>query len=330
MTFITAAIIGGGFALAGGAIAANASRTASNTQRDSANAAIQAQKEADAKQQALNAPFRDNGLAGQNRLMYLLGLSPNPNQSSQLTKDQIRAQLLPQFTSSGNDDVRNAMLEQAGGNQNRLIRASMGGPVDENGLNAAIDKQFNAQGPAGAVDPAYGSLARNFGSSDFQTDPGYQFRLAQGQQAIERSQAARGGLLSGGAIKAASDYNQGMASNEYNNAYNRFQTNRANILNPLQSLSGAGQTASNVLGQNALQSGVNQGNYLTQAGNAQASGYVGPATAINNALSQGINSYQNYNAMNNINSGSGYNYNQGASNAGAVEGTSNFRGPSYD
>lgn len=56
---------------------------------------------------------------------------------------------------------------------------------------------------------------------DMQRDPGYQFRLQQGQQALERSAAARGGLLSGGFARNLTDYSQGMASQEYGNVYQR-------------------------------------------------------------------------------------------------------------
>jgi hypothetical protein len=66
----------------------------------------------------------------------------------------------------------------------------------------------------------------------FQESPDYQFRLQQGQQALERSQAARGGLLSGRAALEAQRLGQGEASSEYNNYVNR-----------LQSLAGMGQQA---------------------------------------------------------------------------------------
>jgi len=56
---------------------------------------------------------------------------------------------------------------------------------------------------------------------DFEADPGYQFRLKQGQNAIEGSAAARGGLFSGAAGRQLQDYTQGLASQEYGTAYNR-------------------------------------------------------------------------------------------------------------
>ena len=157
-----------------------------------------------------------------------------------------------------------------------------------------------------------GSLMKDFSAADFKADPGYQFRLDQGQQALERSAAARGGLLSGAALKDANNFAQGQASQEWQAAYDRFNTNRTNKMNPLLSLAGAAQTASGALGaagQNfANGAGAALSNYsatagqnITGAGNARASGYVGTANAINNGLSQGYNMYQQNQLMNMLN-----------------------------
>ena len=123
-----------------------------------------------------------------------------------------------------------------------------------------------------------------FGMQQFQQDPGYGFRLKEGQQALDRSAAARGGLISGGALKAAQRYGQDMGSQEYMNAFNRYQTERAARLQPLQSLTGMSQTTANTLGTagsnmagnigNAyMQQGVNQGNALLAGSQARASSY---------------------------------------------------------
>ena len=70
---------------------------------------------------------------------------------------------------------------------------------------------------------AGGELVRGFTPADFTTDPGYAFRLSEGQKGLDRQAAARGGLISGGALKAAQRYGQEMGSQEYSNAYNRFR-----------------------------------------------------------------------------------------------------------
>ena len=146
-----------------------------------------------------------------------------------------------------------------------------------------------------------------FGMDSFTKDPGYGFRLAEGQKALDRQAAARGGLISGGALKAATRYGQDMGSQEYQNAFNRYQIERNAQLSPLQSLAGVGQTSANTMGSNAGQFGANAsnvlgsygtnaGNLMTSAGAARASGYVGGA----NALTGGLNQYLNYTQGNNM------------------------------
>lgn len=57
----------------------------------------------------------------------------------------------------------------------------------------------------------------------FEQDPGYQFRLKQGEEAINRQAAAQGGRGGGATMKALADYNQGLASQEYGNFAQRQQ-----------------------------------------------------------------------------------------------------------
>ena len=148
---------------------------------------------------------------------------------------------------------------------------------------------------------------QKFGMDQFQQDPGYAFRLSEGQKALDRSAAARGGLISGGALKAAQRYGQDMGSQEYMNAFNRYQTERAAQLQPLQSLAGVGQTAANTLGQagqnyatgagNALGAyGSNVGNLMTSGAAANAAGQVGMANAFTGGLGTYLN-YTNNNAL---------------------------------
>ena len=132
----------------------------------------------------------------------------------------------------------------------------------------------------------YGSLGKSFGTDQFQQDPGYAFRQAEGMKALERSAAARGGLMSGSAMKGIQRFGQDLASQEYQNAFNRYQVERAAKLNPLQSLMGSGQSSANVLTGAAGQMGQNEASNIYNAGQARASGYIGQANALNNALGQ--------------------------------------------
>jgi hypothetical protein len=129
--------------------------------------------------------------------------------------------------------------------------------------------------------------------ADYQADPGYAFRLGEGQKALDRQAAARGGLISGGALKAATRYGQDMGSQEYQNAFNRYQTNRSNQLQPLGNLMASGQSAASNQGSAAGQYGVNAGNLITQAGQAIGAGQLGVGNTINNALGTAASSYQN-------------------------------------
>lgn len=147
----------------------------------------------------------------------------------------------------------------------------------------------NAPGGAGGGD--YGSLMRDFGMSDYQADPGYQFRMQQGEQAINRNALANGRYNSGSVLRALQDFNSGLASQEYGNAFNRFQTQRGTRLNALQSLSGVGQSATNQTGQFGQNFANQAGSNMIGAGNAAAAGTVGGINAITGGLGQ----YLNYN-----------------------------------
>lgn len=131
---------------------------------------------------------------------------------------------------------------------------------------------------------------RAFTLADFQKDPGYEFRRTEGQRGVEASASARGGLLSGGTLKALDRYNQDYASGEYGKAFDRYQTDLTGRFNRLSSLAGTGQTATrdtvdagtNLTGQ--LQTGANNiSNNIAAAGNARASGYVAAGNAVGNA-----------------------------------------------
>jgi hypothetical protein len=157
-------------------------------------------------------------------------------------------------------------------------------------------------------------------AAQLQADPGYAFRLSEGQKALERTAAARGGLISGGALKAATRYGQDMGSQEYGNAfsrgsqeyqnaYNRYQTNQnvafnqyqtgqSNQFNRLASMAGLGQTAVSQLGA-AGQNYANQaGAGISAAGQATAAGQMGAANTWNNALGTMASTYQNQNNFN--------------------------------
>lgn len=128
---------------------------------------------------------------------------------------------------------------------------------------------------------AGGDFNRDFTLGDFTRDPGYDFRLHEGQRALDASAAARGGALSGGAVRAATRYGQDYASGEYSNAYNRFNADRTQRFNRLSSVAGIGQTATRDVANQGAQVAANVGSNIVGAGNAAAAGLVGGANAVN-------------------------------------------------
>lgn len=135
-----------------------------------------------------------------------------------------------------------------------------------------------------ATSEGYGSAAQPFGVAQFEQDPGYAFRQAEGMKALERSAAARGNLLSGSTLKGIQRFGQDLASQEYGNAFNRYQIERAARLNPLQSLMGSGQSAANAMTAAAGNLGQSQSSNAYNAGAARASGYMGMSNALNQAI----------------------------------------------
>jgi hypothetical protein len=137
---------------------------------------------------------------------------------------------------------------------------------------------------------ANGNMVKGSGKADlsgFATSPDFQFNLQQGQQAIDRSAAARGGLLSGAAVKAGTQYASGLADQEYGNYVNR-----------LLATAGQGQTATNatqVAGTNAAN---NIGTAYTNAGNARASAYEQNGQTISNTANGLASNYLLYKYLN--------------------------------
>ena len=125
---------------------------------------------------------------------------------------------------------------------------------------------------------------QNFGMAQFQADPGYQFRMSEGIKALERSAAARGLLQSGGTLKGITQYGQNLASEEYQNAFSRYLTEREARMNPYSYLTGIGQAAAAGQAANVGSTGAALADIASQRGNVQAAQAMGAAGAIGNAF----------------------------------------------
>lgn len=170
-----------------------------------------------------------------------------------------------------------------------------------------VDQLKNDLMPGGTLSQGWNTPFVAPTAATEQNDPGYQFRLKQGMEALDRGAAASGNLLTGGTAKAEQQYGQDYASNEYGNVYNRalgqydqnyniFENNQNNTYSRLAALAGMGSTTAAQLGQQGQTAATNVGNtYLTlgqqqgqdlqDAAAARASGYVGGANAWGGALS---------------------------------------------
>lgn len=204
-------------------------------------------------------------------------------------------------------DVSNAQYQQTRADQlsqYEQVRSDQQ-PWREAGT-AAIGRLSAGSSPGGAY-------TKNFSMADYQADPGYQFRLQQGEQGIQRAASARGGQYSGATLKALANFNSGLASQEYGNAYSRFNTDQTTRFNRDSSIAGIGQTANtavgnagtnatNAIGTAGMQNAFNTGQNIQNAGEARASGYVGSTNAIGSGVKQLYNAYQQSNALGSLGS----------------------------
>ena len=127
-----------------------------------------------------------------------------------------------------------------------------------------------------------GYFNQTYTGQDIYSDPSYQFRLQQGQDAIQSSAAAKGGLLTGATLKALQNYGQESASQEYSNAYNRFNADQTNRYNRLSNLVGVGQNAAAQVGNAGAQTSQAIANNTMAGANSIAAGQVGSANAWSN------------------------------------------------
>jgi hypothetical protein len=191
----------------------------------------------------------------------------------------------------GSSLIGGVAAKSAGDTQAAATREASAAQERMFGKQVELQEPFRQVGVNALPELVAASKYEPFTMAKFQADPGYAFRLKEGLKALDRSAAARGGLLSGAQLRGITEYGQELGSQEFTNAFNRYQAERAARLNPLQSLAGMGQTtAANVAGA-AGRLGENIGSNIIGGGAARASSYMGMA----NALSGGLSNYLAYN-----------------------------------
>lgn len=267
LTAAQVAMVGIGGSLAGSVIGADAAGDAADSMAASTRDTNATNKYIFDKQVELQSPFREAGLTANNRLMQLMGLAP-----TQKSEADWRAELLKDYTVQGENSFLNRGQST----------------IDEKGLTAAIAEKMAAQqAPQQSAD--FGSLMETFDASKMYEDPGYAFRLSEGQKGVENSAAARGGLLSGAALKAIQKYGQDYASGEYDKAWQRDSATKTNNFNRLQALVGTGTGATQQISDAAGQYATRTASANASLGNAQAAGTIGTANAWSNGIGQATN-----------------------------------------
>ena len=277
--------------------AAGAAKDAAGAQQDAANLSYADQLKLNAQNRRDSQPYRDSGYNALNQLNYLMGLGGQPQELAH-TQDNFdptkyQAWRIQQMTDATMKQFKNPK-KQAAAIEKRTakINAMMSDPAKAwadyksrsnaapNKVSGAFWNQRDAAGqPADQSGEGFGFLQQRFNNDVFEKDPGYQFRMDEGNRSIQGSAAAQGGLLSGAAMKAMQKYSQGYASNEYGNAYNRFTGDQQNMYNRLSEIAGTGQQQVNDTHQQNQQGLNSASNYLGNAADARASGIMGAENA---------------------------------------------------
>jgi len=135
---------------------------------------------------------------------------------------------------------------------------------------------------------------------NYSEDPGFQFAMNKGMTALNAGAAARTGALSGGNQKALAGYATGAANQGYNDAFNRFQTERTNRIGSLTTLAGLGPTVNNTTANLGASTAAGVGQAAMAGGQAAASGIVGSANAVTGGMSNMANMYMQNKFMNSI------------------------------
>lgn len=274
MSFVAVAIVGG--AVITGAMGAKASKSAAQTQANAALSSAQVSQNMFNTVNEQERPFRESGYGAQSRLNYLLGIGPNgeegeeqpPSGDNWGATSPIGSFTNPQGSAPG------SWLNTGMGANNMRIPIGEGS-LRENGMPAT-----NRSAAGG-----YGSLLTPFTAENFkQLSPAYQFQLQQGQQGVMNASAGSQGALSGSAMKDLIDYNQGLASTSFNNAFNQYQTQQGNIYSRLSDIANRGQNAAANVGQQGTALAGQAAQSVTNAGTAQASGQIGAANAWGGAI----------------------------------------------
>lgn len=309
-------LLGGGLGLAGsifsGIQGGRAADTIANSATDSANTVANLIREQSAQARSDSTIQRVGGNLSLLKLLNLMGIDTRQIPGiAGATGTSTNGGAVPQFSEQGSSSrfMGGNAIDPETGNPidgsapipqwylNRQRLDLMPGTADEGGQSGIMGGGMDAGGGSDGLPADFGALTKRFTGADLENEPGFKFRLQEGMKALEHSQAARGGVMGGRAIKEAERYSQDYASGEYSKAYDRNNIDNTNEFNRYATLSGFGNTATAQLTAGDRQAtqdiASNTINASNRAADARASGYA----STTNALNQGIGSIQDILAM---------------------------------
>jgi hypothetical protein len=279
------AVAGGVISVAGSML--GGSKEGERDAEDAQAAAFRMQEDAKREAQRQLAPYTTSGSAASQRLAAMLGIADPEGYADRPTLQAIMDQQeMRHFNKFGSGYDRNSNIAK------QRVRAEAEFKKQMESWEAG-KAEYLKNNPGSEGD---GSLLRSFSNEDFVKDPGYEFRQLEGEKGLNRSLAAKGGLMSGAALKAIDRYNQDYASNEFSNAYNRDAANKARTFSFLSGTAGQGlQAASGVINANQNAANANQQAQLSTANNLYQMGQQredNQFNAITSAIGNGIYAWE--------------------------------------
>lgn len=268
MSWVAAAVVTSN--VIGGYLGSKAASHAADVQAGAANNATALQREMFNTTNAQQAPYRSSGYGALNKINSMMG-SPYIKYDYQGNAVGTAPNTTP-VTGQG----------LGGGGIAAMLPSNLTPTKDASGNVIPVQQTAESD-----------YLTHQFNAEDFKNgiDPGFAWRLKMGQDQASRQANLGGGAISGNALAGLQDYTQGKASEEYGNAFNRYQTQRSNIYNTLASIAGLGQTSLGQTTNAASNAASGMANSIMNAGSAQAGGIVGSANAISGGLQGAGNAY---------------------------------------
>lgn len=179
-----------------------------------------------------------------------------------------RAAMMQQEEATRSRAALSPWTAAGGGAINKIANLLGLGELRTNGGN------YNTYG----LDPTNAGQVQDEALNAFRTSPGYTWRKTEGVNALDRSAAAKGLLLSGAQVKGVQAFGDGLASEEWRN-----------YMADLKDTAGMGQGAASSGNSTAATLTGNAGGFVANAGAARGSGYTLGMNALASGIGSGIN-----------------------------------------